>query len=417
MFLKASGGRLRYEDRNYEGRAGWKEIVIAPGPGAHLKSASQTGRDRSQALTAYPPDPMAAPPQDLRAALVWAADAPSAAAAPPTTTAAPPAAAAATTATASSGRPGAQEAPPSAPLIQAIPQPAARPAPPASSITAKNAPAGAVVKNDFLSRLLRRQEIPLTMVLAALAVAFALGAAHALTPGHGKTIVAAYLVGSRGTLKHAAFLGAMVTFTHTISVFALGLATLFLFRSVVPEKVAGLLGIISGLSIVAIGGWMFWKRVRALPGRHTHTHTHEHPHGHGHEHSHEHSHGHQHGPGGHTHLPEGDITWGSLAALAVSGGLVPCESALVLLLSAISLGRAGLGLLLLVAFSLGLAGVLVTIGAVVVYTKQALPERARAGRSPWFRWAPIASGAIVILVGVIMTSVSLGWLSTRWLIG
>jgi ABC-type nickel/cobalt efflux system permease component RcnA len=89
----------------------------------------------------------------------------------------------------------------------------------------------------------------------------------------------------------------------------------------------------------------------------------------------------------------------------------------VLLLSAISLGRAGLGLLLLVAFSLGLAGVLVTVGAVVVYTKQALPERARTGRSPWFRWAPIASGAIVTLVGVIMTSVSLGWLSTRWLIG
>src|SRR5208283_1112373 len=127
MFLKASGGRLGYEDRNYEGRAGWKEIVIAAGPGAHLENASQTGRDRSQALTAYPPDPMAAPPQDLRAALVWAADAPTTAAAP--------------SAAASSGHPGAPEAPPSAPLIQAIPQPAARPAPPASSITAKNAPA------------------------------------------------------------------------------------------------------------------------------------------------------------------------------------------------------------------------------------------------------------------------------------
>jgi ABC-type nickel/cobalt efflux system permease component RcnA len=346
---------------------------------------------------------MAAPPQDLRAALVWTADASATAAAPP--------------ATAASGRPGAQRAPPSAPLIQAIPQPAARPAPPASSITASNAPAGSVVKNDFLSRLLHRQEIPFTTVLAALAVAFALGAAHALTPGHGKTIVAAYLVGSRGTLKHAAFLGAMVTFTHTISVFALGLATLFLFQSVVPEKVAGLLGVISGLSIIAIGGWMLLKRVRALQGRRAHTHTHDRDRAHVGGHSHEHPHGHHRGSGGHAHLPEGDVTWGSLAALAVSGGLVPCESALVLLLSAISLGRAGLGLLLLVAFSLGLAGVLVTIGVAVVYTKQTLPERARAARSPWFRWAPLASAAIVMLIGVIMTGVSLGWRSTRWLVG
>ena len=89
------------------------------------------------------------------------------------------------------------------------------------------------------------------MMLVGIAAAFLLGGAHALTPGHGKTIVAAYLVGSRGTLKHAAFLGAMVTFTHTISVFALGLATLFLFRFVMPETITQWLGVISGLSIVA----------------------------------------------------------------------------------------------------------------------------------------------------------------------
>ena len=284
MFLKVSGGRLVYEDRNYEERAGWKEIVIAEGPGAHLESASQTGRDRSQALTAYPSDPMAAPPQDLRAAFIWAADAPTPAASP---------------ATASLDRPVSRKAPRSVPLIQTIPQPAARPGPPASSITANNAPAGSVVKNDFLSRLLRREEIPSTLVLAALAVAFALGAAHALTPGHGKTIVAAYLVGSRGTLKHAACLGAMVTFTHTISVFILGLATLFLFRSVVPEKVTEFLGVISGMSISAIGGWMLWKRARALPDRHVQTHTHDHSREHGHT-PHEHSHAHD-SPHAHPH--------------------------------------------------------------------------------------------------------------------
>ena len=116
---------------------------------------------------------------------------------------------------------------------------------------------------DRLLRILHQQELTPWVILAAIGVAFALGAAHALTPGHGKTIVAAYLVGSRGTLKHAAFLGAMVTFTHTVSVFLLGLATLFLFQYVVPQKVTQVLGAISGLSIVAIGAWMLYKRALA----------------------------------------------------------------------------------------------------------------------------------------------------------
>ena len=116
---------------------------------------------------------------------------------------------------------------------------------------------------DSLVRLLHQGALTPWMMAAALAIAFALGAAHALTPGHGKTIVAAYLVGSRGTLRHAAFLGAMVTFTHTVSVFLLGMATLFLFQYVVPEKITRVLGAVSGLSIVAIGSWMLYKRLRA----------------------------------------------------------------------------------------------------------------------------------------------------------
>src|ERR1035441_6242451 len=139
---------------------------------------------------------------------------------------------------------------------------------------------------DFLSRFLHQQELTPWMIAVALGVAFVLGAAHALTPGHGKTIVAAYLVGSRGTLKHAAFLGAMVTFTHTISVFLLGLATLFLFQYVVPQKVTQVLGAISGLSIVVIGGWMLYKRLRG--GGHTHSHDHDHGDDHSHVHTHDH---------------------------------------------------------------------------------------------------------------------------------
>src|SRR5580692_9451088 len=133
---------------------------------------------------------------------------------------------------------------------------------------------------DYLPRLLHQQELTPGMIAVALGVAFVLGAAHALTPGHGKTIVAAYLVGSRGTLKHAVFLGAMVTFTHTVSVFLLGLATLFLFHYVVPQNVIQVLGAVSGLSIVAIGGWMLYKRLRGAG----HTHTHDHDHGHDHAH-------------------------------------------------------------------------------------------------------------------------------------
>src|ERR1700674_2811562 len=143
---------------------------------------------------------------------------------------------------------------------------------------------------DALAKFLHQQNVTPWMIAAALGIAFVLGAAHALTPGHGKTIVAAYLVGSRGTLKHAAFLGAMVTFTHTVSVFLLGLATLFLFQYVVPQKVTQVLGAISGLSIVAIGGWMLYKRLRGAG--HTHSHSHDHEHSHVHDHTHEHEHHH-----------------------------------------------------------------------------------------------------------------------------
>jgi nickel/cobalt transporter (NicO) family protein len=287
---------------------------------------------------------------------------------------------------------------------------------------------GTAPRTDALTRLLHQQQLTGWMIAAGLGIAFVLGAAHALTPGHGKTIVAAYLVGSRGTLKHAAFLGAIVTFTHTVSVFLLGLATLFLFQYVVPQKVTQVLGAISGLSIVAIGGWMLYKRLQRSHSHshdhvHSHAHAHEHhhhdhPHDHAHErthaHEHGHSHGHSHGPGGHTHMPD-EMSWSGLAALGVSGGLVPCESALVLLLTAIALRRVGLGLLLLISFSLGLALVLMAIGILVIYAKNLLPSS--SGGNPFFRWMPVASAAVVMLLGVVMTGVSLGWIRPQWMAG
>ncbi len=271
---------------------------------------------------------------------------------------------------------------------------------------------GTVAQPDALAKFLHQQEITPWMVVGAIGIAFVLGAAHALTPGHGKTIVAAYLVGSRGTLKHAAFLGAMVTFTHTVTVFLLGLATLFLFQYVVPQKVTQVLGAISGLSIVAIGAWMLWKRARGPAHAHHHHHD-DHAHAHDHHHHHDHAHDHDHG---HSHMPE-EVSWSSLVALGASGGLVPCESALVLLLSAIALRRVGLGLLLLVAFSLGLAIVLMAIGMLVIYAKNWLPESTKSGGSAFLRWMPVASAAVVMVLGILMTSVSLGWLRPTWMAG
>jgi ABC-type nickel/cobalt efflux system permease component RcnA len=237
---------------------------------------------------------------------------------------------------------------------------------------------------------------------------------HALSPGHGKTIVAAYLVGSRGTVKHAIFLGGMVTFTHTISVFFLGLTTLFLSQYVLPEKIFPVLGAISGLSIVWIGGMMLYKRARRL--RHSHP-DHHRDHDHHHDHDHDHHHDHDHGTHTHSHVPEGDITLGSLMALGASGGLVPCPSALVLLLSSIALGRVGLGLLLLIAFSSGLAVVLMGIGVLVLYAKHFLPDSQKTAAHPAFRIIPVLSAALIVCIGLLMTGVSLGWIQPNRLSG
>ena len=128
---------------------------------------------------------------------------------------------------------------------------------------------------------------------------------------------------------------------------------------------------------------------------------------------------HSHGPGGHVHshdVPD-QITWGSLTALAISGGLVPCESALLLLLSAIALGRVGLGLILLVSFSLGLAVVLMGIGVLVIYAKDLFPERDKSKpQHPILRWVPVASAAVVMVIGLLMTGVSLGWIQSKWMV-
>ena len=195
--------------------------------------------------------------------------------------------------------------------------------------------------------------------------------AHALSPGHGKTIVTAYLVGQRGTPRHAALLGLIVTATHTIGVFALGAVTLLLSQFIVPEQLYPWLNLVSGLLVVAIGASVLRARLRRQ--RHHH-----------HDHRHDH-----------------ELSARSLVAVGISGGLLPCPSALVVLLAAISLHRVGFGLLLVLAFSAGLALTITGIGLVAVLARSAFRRVRFDGRLVGL--LPTASALVILAAGALMT--------------
>ncbi|MCC6587785.1 MAG: sulfite exporter TauE/SafE family protein [Bryobacterales bacterium] len=237
-----------------------------------------------------------------------------------------------------------------------------------------------------LEHYLARSSGDPAFILSALAVAFFLGAAHALTPGHGKTIVAAYLVGSRGRLIDAFYLGGVVTLTHTFSVFVLGFITLYASRQFAPDKIFPWLSLASGLLVTGIGGWLVFRR---WGGGHEHSHDghpHHHHHGHGHDHNHHH-HNHAHGTSG-------------LLSLGISGGLVPCPEALVVLMLSVSMGRIAMGLGLLTAFSLGLAAVLIVIGCAMVLAGPVVKKV--GGDSVWVKRLPIVSACVVTVLGLAM---------------
>ncbi|MBW4632532.1 MAG: sulfite exporter TauE/SafE family protein [Iphinoe sp. HA4291-MV1] len=234
--------------------------------------------------------------------------------------------------------------------------------------------------------------------LVAITAAFVWGAMHAMSPGHGKTIVGAYLVGSHATPKQAVFLGLTTTLTHTIGVFALGLVTLFASHFILPERVYPWLSFVSGVMVVAIGLNLFFSYLYSHHHHHHHHHG-EHDHHHHHHHHDEHDHHHH-----HSHLPPKDspVTWRRLLALGISGGLVPCPSALVLLLSAIAMGRVGFGLVLVLVFSLGLASVLTGLGLLLVYAKgrfEQLPKQIRL-----MRVLPAMSALLISLLGLGITT-------------
>ncbi len=240
-------------------------------------------------------------------------------------------------------------------------------------------------RKDRLVGLLGAERLSADVVVLSLLLAVVLGAAHALEPGHGKTVVAAYLVGSRGTLAQAVLLGLVVTFTHTFSVLLLGVLVLFLSRHLVPATLLPWLGFVSGILIAAVGAGLLrarWRERTTGGAAPAHPRIHDH--------------------GGfaapHAHVPEGPASLRSILALGVSGGLVPCPAGIVVLLAAVSTQRILFGLLLIVAFSVGLAVVLVGVGILCVTARRLFDRLPASGR--FANRMGIASAVLVTLFGV-----------------
>jgi nickel/cobalt exporter len=316
-----TGRQLTFRDGNYAARIGWKEIVVRARDGARLLGSNVASVSTSRELLDYPKASLEAPPDVTSASARFL---PGTAAGPPPEL---------------SGR-----------------APAPRETGGFESLVTTELGAGAIA--------------------LALMIAAFWGAAHALTPGHGKAIVAGYLVGSRGTPRHAVLLGLVVTGTHTAGVFALGLVTLLLSRFVVPERLYPWLTVASGLLVVGVGVSVLRSRLRH---RRAHAHSHHH-------HHHEH----------------GDLTKQSLVGIGVAAGMLPCPSALVVLLSAIALHRVGLGLALIVAFSVGLAATITGVGLVAVLARRAFSRLRLDG--PLVRALPSVSALVIVAVGIGLTA-------------
>lgn len=320
-------------DGTFPGRIGWKAIVAQPGRGTDVRSSVPSG-DPTDGLRSYPQDMLKSPLDERDASL--------------------------------SVRPG------------------------DGSLTAPKAAGGgeATTHNrsgDGFAGVFADAAAGRGVLIFFMLAAFAWGSIHALSPGHGKTMVAAYLVGTRGTARHAVALGATVTITHTIGVFALGVVTLLLSQFILPEQLYPWLNLASGLMVVGIGAAVLRKRAHsALRTAHSHGQHHQHDH-HDHDHDHEH-----------------DLSWKGLIAMGASAGLIPCPSALVVLLGAISQHQVALGLLLITMFSLGLAGTLTGLGLGVVYARRLTSRLNLSGRL--VTALPALSALVIVGAGCLLTA-------------
>jgi len=338
-----------YRDVNYPERIGWKEVVARPGPGVDFSSSSVPRVGESGGLTAYPTDGIASPPDVTAARVVAFATANGHSAATGIATVAP----------------GPRDIPPR--------------------------------RADPLGALLSREKIGIGVVVLAIVLSAGIGSLHALTPGHGKTIMAAYLVGTRGTPWHAAMLGLTVAVSHTAGVLALGAVTLYASAFVAPEAAYPYLGLGAGALVTGIGASMLYRRLKARRARKEH-----------HQHDHVHD--------GHAGAPGGGMTWRGMLAIGLADGAVPSASALVVWLAALSLNRVALGLGMVAAFGLGMAATLTVVGIFLLQARNVLGARLadRSGLVRAFLGAlPWLAALLVIGAGMLMAvraALSGGWI-------
>ncbi len=473
--------RLEYHDNNLPGRAGWKEIIAVPAPDVRLLSTTVPSSDRSQELSDYPADLLNSPPQVLDASLAFAIPSPNGGTSRPRSASWSHSRSIDQSGT--SRRAAAVDRSLEGMRHEPISSNALKPLPSATpKLPVRNSPGTVEPVSRQLSlgvedlkpnrqstprsrftELIAEKHFSLWFLLTAGVIAAGLGALHALEPGHGKTIVAAYLVGSRGTAHHALLLGLVVTASHTAGVYLLGAVTLVASHYIVPERLQHLLGIVSGLIVTCLGFYLLLKRYAGDDVDHNHhhhfhlqdpavasadassggpirapagelgsdgnpqTHAQEVPHafgnlhvkqdaphssGHHHHHAgpldthhgHHHHHpgywgGHSHGSHGRSHAYGEDVSWRQLLALGITGGMVPCPAALVVLLSAVALNRVAFGLFLIVAFSVGLAAVLIAVGLTMVWAGRFV-SRFRGEGPLLSRWLPVASAGVITLLGV-----------------
>jgi ABC-type nickel/cobalt efflux system permease component RcnA len=344
-----AGSALAVRDETFGDRLGWREIVVRAERGARILASSVPAASTSDRLRAYPEGRLQSPLD------VTAADA--------------------------RAEPGHQ--PGVAPAFGAgvVPEPSS---------------------HDGFASLIEEQELSAGFVLVALALALFWGAAHALTPGHGKAIVAAYLLGTRGRARDALALGGIVTVTHTIGVFTLGAVTLLLSELIVPEDLYPWLNLVSAVLVLAVGVTVLRRRILAARApRSAHHHGHDHGHDHGHHHDHHDHDGMSDEEHARAHLPQAGAGRRGLLAVGVSGGLLPCPTALVVLLAAISLQRVAFGMVLIVAFSVGLAAVVSAIGLLAIGARRTFSRLSFDG--PVVRALPAVSALAVLGIGVAMT--------------
>ena len=313
----AAAHDVTFEDRNYPDRLGWREVT-AVGDGATIVHSDVPSESPSRRLRSYP---MNVAPSSIRSASL-------------------------------TFRPG------------------------GATLRADSGPeAPGQASDGLLAGLAARADLSSGLIALMVVAAIGVGAVHSLGPGHGKSLIGAYLIGSGGTLRQAVSVGAAVSVMHTASVLGLGLLVLSAERFLAPERVYPWLGLASGLVALGLGAVLLVSRIHAFSARRAHGHDHPHP--------------------------DRPLSRRGLLALAFAGGILPSPSALVVLLGSVSIGRTALGLVLIGAFSIGLAASLVAVGALALHARHLATGRLPAGL---MRLAPVVSAGCIALVGLLLTT-------------